>query len=98
MKNKKRDLFAIKGPALEKLHLYFSYSSKEDAIQKSERLKMNFNKYKKTYKSKRAVVVGGEKVYKDVEIVENNRKWEIWLGSPYYSKPKKIKNVQVCSL
>ena len=94
MKKQKRDLFAIKGPILEKLNLYFAYSSEEDAVRQAKRLKMNYKKYKKTYNSKRAVV-GGKKVYKQVEIVENERKWEIWLGTPYYSKPKKIKNVQI---
>jgi len=94
MKNNKRDLFSIKGPLLEKLQLYFAYSSEEDAVRQAERLKMTYKKYKKIYNSKRRVV-GGKKVYKQVEVVENQGKWEIWLGSPYYSQPKKIKNVQV---
>jgi hypothetical protein len=94
MKNNKRDLFVMKGPDLDKLQLYFAYSSSEDALRQAERLKMNYKMYKKTYNSKRAIV-GGKKVYKYVEVVENNGKWEIWLGSPYYSKPKKRKNVQV---
>ena len=93
MKKQKRELFAIKGPVLQKLILYFAYSSKEDALRQSQRLKMNFKKYKKTYNSKRAV--GGKKVYKEVEVVENDKKWEIWVGTPYYSKPKKRKNVQI---
>ena len=50
MKNNKRDLFVMKGPVLEKLKLYFAYSSQEDAIRQAKRLKMNYKKYKKTYK------------------------------------------------
>ena len=94
MKNNRRDLFVIKGPLLEKLNLYFAYSSEEDAFRQAERLKMNYKTNKKKYKSKKAIV-GGKKVYKQVEVVKNERKWEVWLGSPYYSQPKKIKNVQI---
>lgn len=94
MKKNKIDLFAIKGSRLEKLNLYFAYSSKEDALRQAERLKMNYKKYKKTYDKKRAVG-SKKKVYQEVEVVENERKWEIWVGTPYYSKPKKRKNVQV---
>jgi hypothetical protein len=94
MKKNKRDLFVIKGPVLEKLNLYFAYSSEDDAIRQAERLKMNYKKYKKTYNSKRRVG-GSKKVYKQVEVVENEGKWEIWVGLPYYSTAKKRKNVQV---